>query len=106
MTSIPNGTPLPPSYFVFISCNDMVFKYLDWYLVTMLGFWESLSLATWKPVVTPSLQVKRHQVHAEAGVLALEQMVRQLLRHDVVELLPRLGGEAHQELVQSARSEG
>ena len=32
--------------------------------------------------------------------LTLEQMVCQLLAHHIVELLPGLGGEAHQELVQ------
>ena len=32
--------------------------------------------------------------------LTLEQMVRQLLAHHIVELLPGLGGQTHQELVQ------
>lgn len=49
------------------------------------------------------MDVEGHQVHAEAVVLGLEQVVGQLLGEDVVELLPGLGGQAHQELVQGAR---
>ena len=56
-----------------------------------------------QPVVPPPLDVERHQVHAEALVLGLEQMVGDLLREDVVEPLPGLGGEPHQEHVQVAR---
>jgi len=53
-------------------------------------------------VVATTLDVEGHQVHAEAGVLGLEEVVGQFLRHDVVKLLPGLRGQAHQELIQSA----
>ena len=54
-------------------------------------------------VATP-LHVQRHQVHPETLVLWLEEMVGDLFSEDVVELLPRLGGQAHQKLVQLARN--
>ena len=43
-------------------------------------------------VVSASLDIKGHEVHAEALVLGLEQMVSDLLREDVVKSLPGLGG--------------
>ena len=43
-------------------------------------------------VVSAPLDVESHQVHAEALVLGLEQVVGHLLREDVVESLTRLGG--------------
>jgi hypothetical protein len=60
-------------------------------------------IQTWNAVIASSLKVEGDEVHAEAGVLALEEMVGQLLGHDVVELLTGLRGEANQELVQRAR---
>ncbi len=51
-------------------------------------------------MIASSLKVEGDEVHAEAGVLALEEMVGQLLGHDVVELLAGLRGEADQEFVQ------
>ena len=54
-------------------------------------------------MISPSLYVESHQVHPEALVLALEEMVGHLLREDVVELLPGLGGQTHQELIQLSR---
>ena len=53
-------------------------------------------------VVSASLDIQGHEVHAEAFVLGLEQVVGHLLGDDVVVLLPGLGGETHQELVQLA----
>ncbi len=58
---------------------------------------------TWNAVITSSLKVEGDEVHAEAGVLALEEMVGQLLGHDVVELLTGLRGQANQKLVQRTR---
>ena len=57
-------------------------------------------------MVAAALKVKRHEVHAEAGVLALEEMVGQLLCHDVVKLLAGLRGQANQEFVQRAGPRG
>ena len=54
-------------------------------------------------VISPSLNVQSYQVKPEALVLALEEMVGHLLREDVVELLPGLGGQTHQELIQLSR---
>ncbi len=54
-------------------------------------------------MIASSLKVEGDEVHAEAGVLALEEMVGQLLGHDVVELLTGLRGEADEELVQRTR---
>ena len=56
-----------------------------------------------QPVVSPPLDVESHQVHPEALVPALEEVVGHLLRHDVVVILTRLGGQSHQELVKLAR---
>ena len=59
---------------------------------------------TWQTMVSASLNVERHQIKTEAGVLGLEEMVGHLLSHDVVVLLAGLAGQAHQELVQLARA--
>ena len=53
-------------------------------------------------VVSPALQVQTDEVHPEALVLGLEQVVGHLLRDDVVVLLAGLRGQTHQELVQLA----
>ena len=50
-------------------------------------------------VVSAPLDVEGHQVHAEALVLCLEQVVRDLLCEDVVKSLPGLSGQTHQESV-------
>ena len=55
-------------------------------------------------VVPTSLDVQGDQVHPEAVVLGLEQVVGQLLAEDVVELLPGLGGQPDQEAVKSSRA--
>ena len=55
-------------------------------------------------MISASLEIEGNKVHTKAGVLGLEQMVGHLLREDVVEFLPGLGSEPHQELVQLARS--
>ena len=55
-------------------------------------------------VVPTSLDVQGDQVHPEAVVLGLEEMVGQLLAEDVVELLPGLGGQPNQEAVKSSRT--
>ena len=55
-------------------------------------------------VVPTSLDVQGDQVHPEAVVLGLEEMVGQLLAEDVVELLPGLGGQPDQEAVKSSRA--
>ena len=55
-------------------------------------------------VVPTSLDVQGDQVHPEAVVLGLEEMVGQLLTKDVVELLPGLGGQPNQEAVKSSRA--
>ena len=55
-------------------------------------------------VVPTSLDVQGDQVHSEAVVLGLEEMVGQLLAEDVVELLPGLGGQTDQEAVKSSRA--
>ena len=55
-------------------------------------------------VVPTSLDVQGDQVHPEAVVLGLEEMVGQLLAKDVVELLPGLGGQPDQEAVKSSRA--
>ena len=51
-------------------------------------------------MIPSSLEVERHQVHSEAGVLLLEQMVGHLLSEQVVKLLPGLGGQTDEDLVQ------
>ena len=61
------------------------------------------SVVSWQTVVSPSLDVEGHEVHAEALVLALEEVVGDLFREDVVELLSWLGGESDQELVELPR---
>ena len=43
-------------------------------------------------VISAPLDVEGHEVHAEALVLGLEQVVGDLLREDVVKSLPGLGG--------------
>ena len=43
-------------------------------------------------MISASLDVEGHEVHAEALVLGLEQVVGHLLREDVVESLSWLGG--------------
>ena len=55
-------------------------------------------------VVPTSLDVQGDQVHPEAVVLGLEEMVGQLLTKDVVELLPGLGGQPDQEAVKGSRA--
>ena len=54
-------------------------------------------------MISSSLYVQSHQVHPEAMVLGLEEMVGHLLRENVVELLPGLSGQTDQELVQLSR---
>ena len=61
------------------------------------------SVVSWQTVISPSLDVEGHEVHAEALVLALEEVVGDLFREDVVELLSWLGGESDQELVELPR---
>ena len=51
-------------------------------------------------MISPSLYVESHQVHPEALVLSLEEMVGDLLGEDVVVSLPGLSGQTHQEPVQ------
>ena len=53
-------------------------------------------------MIPAPLDVEGHKVEPEAAILGLEQMVGHLLREDVVEFLPGLGSEPHQELVQLA----
>ena len=55
-------------------------------------------------VVPTSLDVQGDQVHPEAVVLGLEQVVGQLFAEDVVELLPGLGGQPDQEAVKGSRA--
>ena len=55
-------------------------------------------------VVPTSLDVQGDQVHPEAVVLGLEEMVGQLVGHDVVKVLAGLAGKAHQESVEASRS--
>ena len=54
-------------------------------------------------MVSASLDVERHQVHPE-GLVTSEQKVGELGGEGVVEVLPGLGGETHQEPVQLARA--
>ena len=58
------------------------------------------SVVSWQTVVSSSLDVESHEVHTEALVLGLEEMVGDLLREDVVVLLSGLSGETDQEPVQ------
>ena len=71
-------------------------------VVETVNFFESTNLAerivAGQSVVPTSLDVQGDQVHPEAVVLGLEQVVGQLLAEDVVELLPGLGGKTDQEL--------
>ena len=53
-------------------------------------------------MISSSLEVKSHQVHSKAGILCLEKMVGDLLGEEVVKLLPGLGGQTHEDLVQGA----
>ena len=57
-------------------------------------------VVTREAVISASLYVESHQVHPEALVLSLEEMVGDLLSEDVVVSLPGLGGQTHQEPVQ------
>ena len=54
-------------------------------------------------IILTSLEIEGDKVESKAAILGLEQVVGHLLREDVVELLPGLGGQTHQELVQLAR---
>ena len=58
---------------------------------------------TWQTMVSAPLNVERHKIKTEAGVLGLEEMVGHLLGEDVVELLSWLCGQTNQELVQFSR---
>ena len=62
------------------------------------------TVVAWKAVVSPALDVQGSQVHAKALVPALEEMVGQLVGHDVVKVLAGLAGQAHQESVEASRS--
>ena len=62
------------------------------------------TVVAWKAVVSPALDVQGSQVHPKALVPALEEMVGQLVGHDVVKVLAGLAGQAHQESVEASRS--
>ena len=51
-------------------------------------------------MVSPSLDVEGHQVHPEALVLALEEVVGYLLSEDVVVFLSGLSGKSHKKSVE------
>ena len=55
-------------------------------------------------MVSPSLDVQGRQVHSKALVSPLEQMIGQLVRHDVVKVLARLAGKSNKESVKASRS--
>ena len=55
-------------------------------------------------MVSPSLDVQGRQVHSKALVSPLEQMIGQLVRHDVVKVLARLACESNEESVKASRS--
>ena len=60
-------------------------------------------IVAWQSVVPTSLDVQGDQVHPEAVVLGLEEVVGQLLTEDVVKLLSRLSGKTHEEAVKGSR---
>ena len=62
------------------------------------------TVVAWKAVVTPALDVQGSQVHPKALVPALEEMVGQLVGHDVVKVLAGLTGEPHEESIEASRS--
>ena len=62
------------------------------------------TVVAWKAVVSPALDVQGSQIHPKALVPALEEMVGQLVGHDVVKVLAGLAGQAHQESVEASRS--
>ena len=62
------------------------------------------TVVAWKAVVSPALDVQGSQVHPKALVAALEEMVGQLVGHDVVKVLAGLAGQAHQESVKASGS--
>ena len=62
------------------------------------------TVVAWKAVVSPALDVQGSQVHPKALVAPLEEMVGQLVGHDVVKVLAGLAGQAHQESVEASRS--
>ena len=63
----------------------------------------SVGVVSGQTMISSSLDVQGDQVHAEALVLGLEEMVGQLLREDVVKLLSGLSSQTHQEPVQVSR---
>ena len=64
----------------------------------------SEGIVTRQTVISATLKIEGNKIEAEAAILGLEQVVGHLLGEDVVKLLPGLGGQTHQELVQLARS--
>ena len=64
----------------------------------------SEAVVTWKSVVPSTLDVQCCQVHSKAFVSSLEQVIGQLVGHDVVKMLARLTSKPHQESVEATRS--
>ena len=62
------------------------------------------AVVAWKSMVPATLDVQGCQVHSKALVSSLEQMVGQLVRHDVVEVLAWLTGKPNKESVKASRS--
>ena len=62
------------------------------------------TVVAWKAVVSPALDVQGSQVHPKALVAPLEEVVGQLVGHDVVKVLAGLAGQAHQVSVEASRS--
>ena len=61
------------------------------------------AVVAWKSMVPPTLDVQGCQVHSKA-LVSLEEMVGQLVRHDVVEVLAWLTGKPDEESVKASRS--
>ena len=53
-------------------------------------------------VVSATLDIQGRKVHTKAVVLGLEEVVGQLVGHDIVKPLPWLGGQTHQEAIKAS----
>ena len=62
------------------------------------------AVVSWKSMVPPPLDVQGCQVHSKALVPSLEEVVGQLVRHDVVKVLAGLTCKPDEESIEASRS--